>query len=194
MTAARKAGGVRVRAMRLEHALNLPLPTYQSKGAAGLDLVAAIDTQHPITLAPGARALVPTGLIIELPAGYEAQVRPRSGLALNYGITVLNSPGTIDSDYRGEVSVVLANLGYAPFEIRRGERIAQLVITPVTHANLIEVSTVSETARGDGGFGSTGRAPAKAKQTRKTAPKKKAVPAKKTSIKSRSRSKSGSKR
>ncbi|MCK5713106.1 MAG: dUTP diphosphatase, partial [Hyphomicrobiaceae bacterium] len=139
MTAARKTAGIRVRVVRLEHALNLPLPAYQSESAAGLDLVAAIDTQHPLTLAPGARALVPTGLILELPAGYEAQVRPRSGLALNYGITVLNSPGTIDSDYRGEVSVVLANLGYAPFEIRRGERIAQLVITPVARANLVEV-------------------------------------------------------
>lgn len=194
MTAARKTANVRVRVVRLEHALNLPLPAYQSKGAAGLDLVAAIDTQHPLTLAPGARALVPTGLILELPPGYEAQVRPRSGLALNYGITVLNSPGTIDSDYRGEVSVVLANLGYAPFEIRRGERIAQLVITPVTRANLVEVSTVSGTVRGDGGFGSTGTSPPKAKQTLKAAPKKKAVPAKKTPLKSRSRSKSGSKR
>lgn len=194
MTAARKTANVRVRVVRLEHALNLPLPAYQSKGAAGLDLVAAIDTQRPLTLAPGARALVPTGLILELPPGYEAQVRPRSGLALNYGITVLNSPGTIDSDYRGEVSVVLANLGYAPFEIRRGERIAQLVITPVTRANLVEVSTVSGTVRGDGGFGSTGTSPPKAKQTLKAAPKKKAVPAKKTPLKSRSRSKSGSKR
>lgn len=194
MTAARKTAGIRVRVVRLEHALNLPLPAYQSKGAAGLDLVAAIDTQHPLTLAPGARALVPTGLILELPAGYEAQVRPRSGLALNYGITVLNSPGTIDSDYRGEVSVVLANLGYAPFEIRRGERIAQLVITPVARANLVEVSKVSDTARGEGGFGSTGSASAKAKQTRKTAEKKKAVPAKKKSVKSRSRSGDGGKR
>ncbi|MEE8309624.1 MAG: dUTP diphosphatase [Hyphomicrobium sp.] len=194
MTAARKTAGIRVRVVRLEHALNLPLPAYQSKGAAGLDLVAAIDTQHPLTLAPGARVLVPTGLILELPAGYEAQVRPRSGLALNYGITVLNSPGTIDSDYRGEVSVVLANLGYAPFEIRRGERIAQLVITPVARANLVEVAKVSDTARGQGGFGSTGSAPAKAKQTRKTAEKKKAVPAKKTSVKSRSRSGDGGQR
>ncbi|MGI9402976.1 MAG: dUTP diphosphatase [Hyphomicrobium sp.] len=194
MTAARKTGRIRVRIMRLEHALNLPLPAYHSKGAAGLDLVAAIDTQHPITLAPGARALVPAGFILELPAGYEAQVRPRSGLALNYGITVLNSPGTIDSDYRGEVSVVLANLGYAPFEIRRGERIAQLVIMPVARADLVEVSKVSVTARSGGGFGSTGTTPAKAKQTRKTAQKKKAVPAKKASVKSRLRSGGGGKR
>ena len=165
-----------------------------SWSSLALALVAAIATPRPLTLAPGARALVPTGLILELPPGYEAQVRPRSGLALNYGITVLNSPGTIDSDYRGEVSVVLANLGYAPFEIRRGERIAQLVITPVTRANLVEVSTVSGTVRGDGGFGSTGTTPPKAKQTLKAAPKKKAVPAKKTPLKSRSRSRSGSKR
>jgi len=188
MTAARSTDRIRVRIMQLGHALNLPLPAYQSKGAAGLDLVAAIDTQHPITLAPGARAFVPTGLVLELPAGYEAQVRPRSGLALNYGITILNSPGTIDSDYRGEVSVVLANLGYAPYEIRRGDRVAQLVIAPVVRADLVEVSKVSNTARGGGGFGSTGTAPAKAEQTRKTAQTKKAVPAKKTSVKSRSRS------
>ena len=132
-----------MRIVRLPHAVGLPLPSYQSKGAAGLDLVAALDTQHPLTLAPGARALVPTGLILELPAGYEAQVRPRSGLALNYGIAVLNSPGTIDSDYRGEVGVVLANLGHAPFEIRRGERIAQLVVHAVTRADLVEVAAVT---------------------------------------------------
>ena len=149
-------GRARVRVVRLKHGAGLPLPTYQSKGAAGLDLVAALDTQRPLTLAPGARALVPTGLILDLPAGFEAQVRPRSGLALNYGITVLNSPGTIDSDYRGEVGVVLANLGHAPFEIRRGERIAQLVVLPVASAELIEVAGVSLTERGNGGFGSTG--------------------------------------
>jgi dUTP pyrophosphatase len=146
-----------VRVVRLPHAAGLPLPTYQSKGAAGLDLVAALDTQHPLTLAPGARALIPTGLVLELPAGYEAQVRPRSGLALNYGIAVLNSPGTIDSDYRGEVGVVLANLGHAPFEIRRGERIAQLVVHPVARAELVEADEVSGTERGNGGFGSTGK-------------------------------------
>jgi dUTP pyrophosphatase len=150
-------GRARVRVIRLKHGAGLPLPAYQSKGAAGLDLVAALDMQHPLILAPGVRALVPTGLVIELPQGYEAQVRPRSGLALNYGITVLNSPGTIDSDYRGEVGVVLANLGHAPFEIRRGERIAQLVVFPVVQAELIEVTQVSITSRGDGGFGSTGK-------------------------------------
>ncbi len=161
-----------VRVVRLKHGLTLPLPAYQSKGAAGLDLLAALDMQHPLTLAPGARALVPTGLVIELPQGYEAQVRPRSGLALNYGIAVLNSPGTIDSDYRGEVGVVLANLGHAPFEIRRGERIAQLVVLPVVQAELIEVPQVSITARGEGGFGSTGKS-ATAKPSPKEKPAKK---------------------
>ena len=148
---------VRVGIVRLPHAKGLALPSYQSAGAAGLDLLAALDQQRPLTLAPGARALVPTGLRLELPAGFEAQVRPRSGLALNYGITVLNSPGTIDSDYRGEVCVVLANLGHAPFEIRRGERIAQLVVMPVATVVLVEAAELSETERGAGGFGSTGR-------------------------------------
>lgn len=179
MTAAQKASKVRVRVVRLDHAAGLPLPAYQSAGAAGLDLLAALETQHPLTLAPGARALVPTGLILELPQGYEAQVRPRSGLALNYGITVLNSPGTIDSDYRGEVRVVLANLGHAPFEIRRGERIAQLVVQPVTRATLVEVAEVSGTPRGDGGFGSTGKSAAQpAKRAAKAAKKSKALPSK----------------
>jgi len=189
MTAARSPGRVRVRVVQLDHGVGLPLPAYQSKGAAGLDLVAAIDTQHPLTLSPGARALVPTGLVLELPAGHEAQVRPRSGLALNYGITVLNSPGTIDSDYRGEVQVVLANLGHAPFEIRRGERIAQLVVASVARAELIKVANVSNTSRGDGGFGSTGTSGAKrAKHSTKVTQKKKPVPAKTTAAKSRSRS------
>ena len=156
--AAKSTAGVRVRVVRLPHASGLPLPAYQTDGAAGLDLVAALDVQSPVTLAAGARALVPTGLILELPHGYEAQVRPRSGLALNHGVTVLNSPGTIDSDYRGEVRVILANLGQAPFEIRRGERIAQLVVSPVTRATFIEVASVSATVRGAGGFGSTGKA------------------------------------
>jgi dUTP pyrophosphatase len=168
---------VTVAVVRLAHAAGLPLPAYQSDGAAGLDLVAALDVQHPLTLAPGARALVPTGLIIELPQGYEAQVRPRSGLALNHGVTVLNSPGTIDADYRGEVRVILANLGQAPFEIRRGERIAQLVVSPVTHAALVEVSEVSNTLRGDEGFGSTGKSSANEKaRSRKSSAKKKSMP------------------
>jgi dUTP pyrophosphatase len=171
MTAARSSGRVSVRIVRLAHAAGLALPAYQTKGSAGLDLLAALGAQRPLTLAPGARALVPTGLVLELPQGYEAQVRPRSGLALNYGITVLNSPGTIDSDYRGEVGVVLANLGHAPFEIRRGERIAQLVVSPVTRAELVEVAEVSDTARGDGGFGSTGKS-APARPSAKLAPNK----------------------
>ena len=185
----------RVRVVRLKHAEGLPLPAYQSKGAAGLDLLAALDTQHPLTLAPGARALVPTGLVLELPPGFEAQVRPRSGLALNYGITVLNSPGTIDSDYRGEVGVVLANLGHAPFEIRRGERIAQLVVAPVVRADLVEVAEVVATARGDGGFGSTGKSErSQGKSPSKAAPKKKGMPPQSAPAKTRSPSPRAAKR
>lgn len=141
---------------RLEHGRDLPLPAYQSVLAAGLDLLAAVD--GTITLAPGARALVPTGLAMALPAGFEAQVRPRSGLAAKHGVTVLNTPGTIDADYRGEVKVILINLGDAPFEISRGDRIAQMVIAPVLQADIVEVEVLSETERGSGGFGSTGRA------------------------------------
>ncbi len=152
--------------------------------------MAALDTQHPLTLAPGARALVPTGLVLELPAGYEAQVRPRSGMALNYGITVLNSPGTIDSDYRGEVGVVLANLGHAPFEIRRGERIAQLVVHPVTRADLVEATQVSDTKRGNGGFGSTGRSTA----AKAPPAKKKGMPPRAAAAKTGSRGKPAAKR
>lgn len=141
---------------QLDHAKGLPLPAYQSDLAAGLDLVAAVDT--PLQLAPGERALVPTGLAMALPAGFEAQVRPRSGLAAKHGVTVVNTPGTIDADYRGEVKVILINLGDAPFEIVRGERIAQMVIAPVLQAVITAVETLSETQRGAGGFGSTGRA------------------------------------
>lgn len=151
------ATGVRVGVLRLAHGRDLPLPAYQSETAAGLDLIAALEWDHPLTLTPGARALIPTGLVLELPVGFEAQVRPRSGLALRHGVTVLNSPGTIDADYRGEVSVLLANLSGVPFEIRRGERIAQLVVAPVTHVELVEVAEVTDTERGGGGFGSTGR-------------------------------------
>lgn len=147
---------VRVELVRLPHAAGLPLPAYQTEHAAGLDLVAAVPEDAPMLLAPGGRVLVPTGLVIALPEGYEAQVRPRSGLALKHGITLPNSPGTIDADYRGEVMVILANLGEAPFTIRRGERIAQLVVAPVTHATLVEVRALSATERGAGGFGSTG--------------------------------------
>ncbi len=174
---AKPNASVWVRVVRLAHGAGLPLPAYQTQGSAGLDLLAALDVQSPMIVAPGARALLPTGLIIELPLGYEAQVRPRSGLALNSGVTVLNSPGTIDSDYRGEVRVILANLGQAPFEIRRGERIAQLVISPVTHAELIEVGEVSGTARGEGGFGSTRKtAHNENARSRKTPLKKKSIP------------------
>nr|WP_295672651.1 dUTP diphosphatase [Sphingomonas sp.] len=138
---------------RLPHGVNLPLPAYATDGAAGMDVVAA----EPLTLAPGARAAVATGFAIAIPRGFEVQVRPRSGLALKYGITCLNTPGTIDSDYRGEVKVILANLGTEPFVIARGDRIAQLVPAPVQRATLDEVDRLDDTARGSGGFGSTGR-------------------------------------
>jgi dUTP pyrophosphatase len=138
---------------RLPHGDGLPLPAYASDGAAGLDVVAA----ESLTLAPGARAAVATGFAIAIPDGYEVQVRPRSGLALKHGITCLNTPGTIDSDYRGEVRIILANLGERPFQVVRGERIAQLVPAPVLRATLAEVSQLDDTGRGAGGFGSTGR-------------------------------------
>ena len=147
---------VAVSVVRLPHGRDIPLPAYQSDGAAGMDLLAAVPKRAPLQLAPGARALVPTGLILQLPPGFEAQVRPRSGLALRHGITVLNSPGTIDSDYRGEVQVLLANLGQEPFAIARGERIAQLVVQPVARARLVEIAEIAPTRRGAGGFGSTG--------------------------------------
>jgi dUTP pyrophosphatase len=146
-----------VQIKRLPHAEGLPLPAYETAQAAGMDLRAAVPDAEPMTLAPGARAMVPTGLTMALPDGYEAQVRPRSGLAAKHGITCLNTPGTIDADYRGEVKVILINLGAEPFVIKRGERIAQMVIAPVTRATLAEVETLDETARGAGGFGSTGR-------------------------------------
>lgn len=131
---------------------DLPLPAYATDGAAGMDAVSAED----VTLAPGARHAVATGLALAIPAGYEVQVRPRSGLALKHGITVPNTPGTIDSDYRGELKVILINHGHAPFEIRRGDRVAQLVLAPVTRASWLEVAELDETSRGEGGFGSTG--------------------------------------
>lgn len=145
-----------VRVERLPHSQGLPLPAYETSGSAGMDLRAAVPDDAPLTLQPGARALVPTGLKIALQPGFEAQVRPRSGLALKHGITCLNSPGTIDSDYRGEVGVILINHGAEPFVIGRGERIAQMVIAPYTQAVMAEVSELDETARGAGGFGSTG--------------------------------------
>lgn len=146
-----------LRIERLPHSAGLALPAYETVGSAGMDLRAAVAEDAPVTLAPGARALIPTGLKIALEPGFEAQVRPRSGLALKHGITCLNSPGTIDSDYRGEVGVILINHGDLPFEIRRGERIAQMVIAWHEQAAITEVAALDETARGSGGFGSTGR-------------------------------------
>lgn len=137
---------------RLAHGQDLPLPAYATDGAAGMDVVAAED----VTIAPGARHAVATGLALAIPAGFEVQVRPRSGLALKHGITVPNTPGTIDSDYRGELKVILINHGTEPFDVRRGDRVAQLVLAPVTQANWLEVDELDETARGEGGFGSTG--------------------------------------
>ncbi|WP_333591772.1 dUTP diphosphatase [Brevundimonas sp.] len=146
-----------LRIQRLPHSEGLALPAYETAGSAGMDLRAAVAEDAPVTLAPGARGLIPTGLKIALEPGFEAQVRPRSGLALKHGITCLNTPGTIDSDYRGEVGVILVNLGQEPFVIRRGERIAQMVIARHEQARIAEVESLDETARGAGGFGSTGR-------------------------------------
>ena len=148
---------VDVQIRRLAHGQGLPLPAYQTEGAAGMDLYAAIADDALVTLQPGARAMVPTGFAMALPVGYEAQVRPRSGLAAKHGVTCLNSPGTIDHDYRGEVQVILINHGPDPFHIRRGERIAQMLIAPVTRAAWVEVDDLDATERGAGGFGSTGR-------------------------------------
>jgi dUTP pyrophosphatase len=141
----------------LPHGKGMKLPVRASAGAAGLDLAAALPEEAPLTLAPGARAAVPTGLALALPEGFEGQVRPRSGLGLAHGVTVLNAPGTIDSDYRGEVKVILINLGTEPVTIARGERIAQLVVAPVAQVRLRPVERLSQTVRQDGGFGSTGR-------------------------------------
>lgn len=148
---------VKVEVLQLPHGAGLPLPAYQTAHAAGLDLVAAVAEDAPVVLEPGRYAMVPTGLSIALPEGFEAQVRPRSGLAAKHGVTVLNAPGTIDADYRGEVAVLLINHGSAPFTIRRAERIAQMVIAPVAQAELVSVAALSPTSRGAGGFGSTGR-------------------------------------
>jgi len=145
-----------LRILRLPHGAGLPLPAYQSEHAAGLDLVAAVPIGEPVMLAPGARALIPTGIAIGLPEGYEAQVRPRSGLAARYGVTLLNTPGTIDADYRGEVIVILVNLGSEPFAVERGARIAQLIVAPVARARIVEETALDPTGRGSGGFGSTG--------------------------------------
>jgi len=146
----------RVAVRLLPHGEGLPLPAYHSAGAAGADLCAALAPEEKIILEPGARHLIPTGLVLQLPEGYEGQVRPRSGIALHRGVTVLNAPGTIDSDYRGEVCVLLINLGAEPFEVVRGVRIAQLVVAPVTRAAFVAVAELETTARGAGGYGSTG--------------------------------------
>jgi dUTP pyrophosphatase len=147
-------GPVRVSILRLAHGQDLPLPGYATEGSAGMDLLAAVS--DPVMLQPSARALIPTGLTIALPQGYEAQVRPRSGLALKHGLTVLNSPGTIDADYRGEVQVIVINLGEEPVTVTRGMRIAQLVLAPVTRGSFEEVKELPASHRGKGGFGSTG--------------------------------------
>ena len=148
---------VKVDIRQLPHGEGLALPAYQSAHAAGLDLLAAVPLDTPMILAPGKHALIPTGLTIALPPGYEAQVRPRSGLAAKHGVTVLNAPGTVDADYRGEICVLLINHGDAPFPIQRGERIAQMVIASVIRAELVPAESLTTTERGSGGFGSTGR-------------------------------------
>ena len=152
-------GTVEVRLMRLAHAADLPLPAHQSEFAAGLDLLAAVPADAPVVIAPRGRAMIPTGICIALPPGAEGQVRPRSGLAVRHGVTVLNAPGTIDADYRGEIQVILVNLGHDSFTVERGMRVAQLVIAATLHAKICESPTLDETTRGVGGFGSTGTAP-----------------------------------
>ena len=150
---------VEVQVMRLPHGAGLPLPAYQSAFAAGLDLLAAVPADAPVAIAPGARAMIPTGLCIALPQGCEGQVRARSGLAASHGITVLNAPGTVDADFRGEIQVILVNLGQQSFTVDRGMRIAQLIIARTMHIKLCETAKLDETTRGVGGFGSTGTAP-----------------------------------
>jgi dUTP pyrophosphatase len=147
---------VELQILRLPHGADLPLPSRQSVNAAGLDLMAAVPAAAPLTLGRGERGLVPCGIAIALPHGFEGQVRPRSGLAVHYGVTILNAPGTIDADYRGEVMVILINLGAESFTVTRGMRIAQLIISPVARVHIVEVPVLEKTARGVGGFGSTG--------------------------------------
>ncbi len=155
------AESIKLRVMRLDHAADLPLPQYQSALAAGLDLLAAVPANAPVEIRPGSRTMIPTGIAIALRRGTEGQVRPRSGLAFRHGITVLNSPGTIDADYRGEIQVILVNLGAEPFVVERGMRIAQLVIARVQQAKLIESVSLEPTERASGGMGSTGTRPKK---------------------------------
>lgn len=174
-TRARRSVTLKIRV--LPHGEGLPLPAYQTADAAGFDILAAVPANDAIVIAPGERVLVPTGLSFELPRGLEAQVRPRSGLAAKHGLTVLNSPGTIDADYRGEVQVILINLGKEPFQIDRGARIAQVVIAPVLQVQIKKASRLTETSRGAGGFGSTGTDATPSPRGRKTSkpvPKKSA--------------------
>jgi len=145
-----------LRIVRLPHAADLPLPAYQSERAAGLDLVAAVPVGAPVTIAPGERVMIPTGIAVALPSGHEGQIRPRSGIALRHGVTVLNSPGTVDADYRGEIQVILVNLGAESFEITRGTRIAQLIVAPIIQVKIVESDRLDVTGREDSGFGSTG--------------------------------------
>ena len=145
-----------LRIRRLPHGADLPLPAYQTERAAGLDLVAAVPAGAPVKIAPGERAMIPTGITVALPAGHEGQIRPRSGIALRHGVTVLNSPGTVDADYRGEIQVILVNLGSESFEITRGTRIAQMIIAPIIQAKIVESAGLDATGREDRGFGSTG--------------------------------------
>ncbi len=145
-----------LRIRRLPHGADLPLPAYQTDHAAGLDLVAAVPADAPVTIAPGERAIIPTGMAVALPPGHEGQIRSRSGIALRHGVTVLNSPGTIDADYRGEIQVILVNLGAKKFEITRGTRIAQMIIAPIIQARIVESDGLDATRREGGGFGSTG--------------------------------------
>jgi len=184
-----KVRAIAVKVAQLPHGEDLPLPAYQTEGAAGLDLTAAIDPAITWTLQPRERTAVPTGLTLELPPGTEAQVRPRSGLAWKYGVTVLNAPGTIDSDYRGEVQVILINLGSEPVDIRRGDRIAQLVIAPVAQAKLVPAAAINSTRRGSRGFGSTGTSAIADENAKlKNSKKKKRVPAQAGSGERRSKS------
>jgi dUTP pyrophosphatase len=155
---------IELRILRLPHAADLPLPAYQTAHAAGLDLHAAVPAEAPLKIAPGARAMIPTGIAVALPPGCEGQIRPRSGIAIRHGITVLNAPGTIDADYRGEIQVILVNLGGESFEIQRGTRIAQMVIAPVCQVKVVETTTLDVTRREGGGFGSTGTAARDAKK------------------------------
>ena len=147
---------IELRVLRLPHGADLPLPAYQSAQAAGFDLLAAVPADAPVTLAPGARVTIPTGIAVAIPPGHEGQIRPRSGFAMRNGVTVLNSPGTIDADYRGEIQIILVNLGSESFEIRRGTRIAQMVIAPVRQVTIVEARGLGATERESGGFGSTG--------------------------------------